>query len=62
MITYLKSDTMLFFKLSANRYGLGLLNELLFIIIAQEAVKFGGRKKSNILDSRLILLSKSDSD
>ena len=31
--------TILFFKLSANRYDLGLLNEPLFIIIAQGATK-----------------------
>ena len=30
---------MLFFKYSANRYGLGLSNEPLFIIIAQGAAK-----------------------
>ena len=36
---YLKSAAMLFFKSSANRYGLGLSNELLFIIIGQGAAK-----------------------
>ena len=45
MIVYLKSATMLFFRLSAHRYGLGLSNELIFIIIAQEAVKVGAPKK-----------------
>ena len=34
-----KSADMLFFNLSVNRYSLGLSNELLFIIIAQEAPK-----------------------
>ena len=38
-ITYLKSAALLFFKLLAYRYDLGLSNELLIIIIAQEAVK-----------------------
>ena len=38
-ITYLKSAGMLFFKKYAKKYGLGLLNELLFIIIAQGAAK-----------------------
>ena len=50
-ITYLESAAMLFLKLSANIYGLGLSNELLFIIIAQGAakmwpVKAGDPKKS----------------
>ena len=50
MITNLKSATILYFKISANRYDLGLSNELLFIIIGQEAaklrlVKVGGPKK-----------------
>ena len=35
----LKSAVMLFFKSSVNRYGLGLSNELLFIILAKEAEK-----------------------
>ena len=39
MITYLKSTGVLFFKYCAKRYGLGLLNELLFIIIAKGAAK-----------------------
>ena len=40
MITDLKSANMLlFFKMSANRYGIGLSNELTFIIIAQGAAK-----------------------
>ena len=57
---------MLFFIYGANRYSLGLSNEQLFIIIAQEASKLRpfkvkGRKKSYILDVMLILLSKSDS-
>ena len=44
------SAAMLFFKLSVNRFGLGLSNKLLFIIIAQGAaklspVKVGGMKK-----------------
>ena len=39
MITYLKSATMLFSKVGPNRYGIGLSNELLFIIIAQGAAK-----------------------
>ena len=38
-ISYLKSAARLFFKLSANIHGLGLSNELLFIIKAQEAAK-----------------------
>ena len=38
-VTYLISAAELFFTLSANIYGLGLSNELLFIIIAQEAAK-----------------------
>ena len=42
---------MMFFKSNANRYGLGLSNELLFIKIAYEAakklspVKVGSEKK-----------------
>jgi len=36
-ITYLKSAALVLFKVSANRYDLGLSNELLFIILAQEA-------------------------
>ena len=56
---YLKRLGMLFFKLGANRYGLGLSNDLLFIIIAQEAankrpVKVGGLKKFALSDMRLI--------
>ena len=39
MITYFKSASILFSKLSAHRYGIGLSNELLCIILAQEAVK-----------------------
>ena len=39
MITYLKSAAMLFYKLSTNRYCLGLSNELLFVIVTQEAAK-----------------------
>ena len=39
ILTDVKSGTMLFFKLSANRYGFGLSNEPLFIIIAQGAAK-----------------------
>ena len=38
-ITYLKSAALLFLKLFAYKYDLGLLNELLIIIIAQEAAK-----------------------
>ena len=38
-ITYLKSAGMLFFKCCAKRYDLGLSNEPLFIITAQEATK-----------------------
>ena len=38
-ITHLKSAGMLIFKYCAKRYGLGLSNELLFIIIAQGAAK-----------------------
>ena len=38
-ITYLKSAVKLFFKLIADRYDLGISNELLFIIIAKEAAK-----------------------
>ena len=34
-ITHLKSAALLFFKLCAYRYDLGLSNELLLIIIAQ---------------------------
>ena len=49
-ISYFKSAAMLFYKLSANRYGLGLSNELLFIIIDQGTakllpVKVGGPRK-----------------
>ena len=49
-ITSLKSATFLFFKLCVYIYDLGLLNELLIIIIAQEAaklrpIKVGGPKK-----------------
>ena len=39
VLTDVKSGTMLFFKLSGNRYGLGLSNEPLFIIMAQEVAK-----------------------
>ena len=35
----LKIANMLCFKIDANRYGIGLSNEILFIIIAQGAVK-----------------------
>ena len=44
---YLKSAAMLFFKISTNRYGKGLSNELIFIITAQGAVpvKVGGPKR-----------------
>ena len=38
-ITYLKNAGMLFFKYCAKKYGLGLSNELLVIIIAQGATK-----------------------
>ena len=38
-ITYLNSAAQLFFELFAFRYDLGLLNELLIIIIAQETAK-----------------------
>ena len=38
-IAYLKSAALLFFKLCAYRYDLGLSNELLIIIIAQGAAK-----------------------
>ena len=49
-VMYLKSAALLFFELCAYRYDLGLSNELLFIIIAQVAVKVwpievGGRRK-----------------
>ena len=49
-VMYLKSAALLFFKLYAYRYDLGLSNELQIIIIAQEAaklwpVKVVGRKK-----------------
>ena len=48
---HLKSAAMQFFKLSANRYAFGLLNEPLFIIVGQGAakvwpVKVGGLKKN----------------
>ena len=36
---YLKSESMFFFKLSANIYVFGLSNKLVFIIISQEAAK-----------------------
>ena len=39
VLTDVKSAVIVSFKLSANRYGLGFSNELLFIIIAQVAVK-----------------------
>ena len=39
VLTDVKSVVMLFFKLCANRYGFGLSNEPLFIIIAQGAAK-----------------------
>ena len=38
-VMYLKSAALLFFKLYAYRYDLGLSNELLFIIIAKGAAK-----------------------
>ena len=38
-MTYLKSTTMLIAKLGENRYGIGLSNELIGIIIHQGAVK-----------------------
>ena len=38
-ITYLESAAMLFFKLSANIYDLGLSNEQLFISVGQGAAK-----------------------
>ena len=52
MFTYLKGATLLFSKLIANRYAIGLLNELLGIVIVQGAVKVchvkvGGKKDSN---------------
>ena len=37
MITYLKSATMLSLKLSANRYGIGLSNDRLLIVIGKGA-------------------------
>lgn len=55
---YFKSDAVLFSELNANRYGIELSNEQFFIMIAQGA--FWRLKKSDILDSRLISLSKSD--
>ena len=36
---YFKSATILFFKISANKNGIGLSNELLFVIIVQAATK-----------------------
>ena len=53
----MKSGITLFFKLCANRYGLGLSNEPLFIIIAKGAaklrpLKFGDPKKNPGLDPR----------
>ena len=39
MIVYLKSVTMLYFRLFANRYGFELSNEPLFIIGGQGAAK-----------------------
>ena len=58
---YLKSSAMLFFKVSTDRYGLGLSNELLFISIAQgtaklRSVKFRGKKKSDILKLKLYFI------
>ena len=55
-ITYLKSAALLFFKLCAYIYDLGLSNELLIIIIAQEAaklwpIKIGGPKKIQPLNN-----------
>ena len=46
----LKSATMLLLKISVSRYGIGLSNEPLFVIIAQGAakvwhVKVGGPKR-----------------
>ena len=38
-LSHVKSTTMLFFKISVNRYGIGLSNELLFVIIGQGAAK-----------------------
>ena len=38
-ITYLKSAAMLFFDFSVNIYGLGLSNDLIFIVIAQGTTK-----------------------
>ena len=39
MIAYFKNATKLFFKISVNRYDIGLSSELLFIVIGQEAAK-----------------------
>ena len=39
VVLYLKSAALLLFELCAYRYDLGLSNELLIIIIAQEAAK-----------------------
>ena len=59
----LRSATMLFFKLSAKRYGIGLSNELVFIKIAQEAaklspVKVGGQENLTFLVRGSALSSK----
>ena len=51
MIVYLKSVTMLFFRLSANIYGLGLSNEQLFIIIGQEDAKLRGLSINYVITS-----------
>ena len=50
MLKDVKSGNMLFFKLSANRYALGLSKQPLFIIIAQRVAKLwpvnvGGLKR-----------------
>ena len=50
---------MLFFKYSVNRYGLGLSNELLFIIIAQGVAKFEVQENCLML---ALLLSKKGFD
>ena len=39
VLTGVKSAALLFLELSINKYSIGLSNEQLFIIIAQEAAK-----------------------
>ena len=41
VLTDVKNGILLVFELCTNRYGLGLSNESLFIIIAQGAAKLG---------------------